>query len=119
MVAEQPMMSAYEVDGLDLERRTLVLEINQGVLIHLARWLHSCRDHHAESAIRAMGTVCEKSARVLHGTATAEEMDLPVFSDDDDEDEPDEIEAADDDDPSCEYCNGRGCSVCRGVTAEY
>lgn len=58
--------NAYEVEGLDLETGSLVIEIDKGILAPLANYLRRCDDRTAAPVLKAIGVVCHKSAQVLY-----------------------------------------------------
>lgn len=76
---QEDRQPAYEVDGIDASKETLVIEIARGVLAPLANHLERCHQGTASGVVRAIGTTCRKAAKVLYGEATAEDMEMPVY----------------------------------------
>ncbi len=82
-------MRAFNIDGLDLNSNTVVVEIERSILLPIAQVLQEApaSTRHSAEAVRCLGARLRNAASVLYRERTAEQFGFTVFDPEEDEEQ--------------------------------
>lgn len=78
------MSKAFEIDGLDMTKGTVVVELHKTLLVRLSEGMRECPERNGNRIhvpINELGAILRHAARVLYGERDVENCDLPVYDD--------------------------------------